>query len=57
MAKLALKELIPYILSFCKRQESNPEVLKTMHRLIERLQAHLHIVSQAISEGLFKAIG
>lgn len=45
MAKLALRELIPHTLSFCKRQESNPEVLKTMHRLIERLQTHLHIVS------------
>lgn len=27
-----------------------------MHRMIERLQPHLHIVSQSIAEGLRKAI-
>ena len=53
---MVLRELTPYILDFCKRQDSNPEVMKTVHRLIERLQVHLHIVSESLSKGIFTAI-
>lgn len=49
MPKLALRDLFPHMLEFCKKQENNPEVLKIMHRLIERLQKHLNVVSESIS--------
>ncbi len=56
LPSLILKQLVPFILEFCmsheNHQENAKEVIKNMHRLIDRVRPHLPLFSTSLSEDL-----
>jgi hypothetical protein len=56
LPSLILGQLVPHLLDFCIKQDSNQEnskeVTKHMHRLIDRVQSHLPLFSLSLSDAL-----
>jgi hypothetical protein len=56
LPSLVLSDISKNLIQYCFKLESNSEILKLMHRLIDRIQSQIFIFSESLGKELLNCI-